>query len=278
MKGPFVIVGRAHSGTRLLAGAFLRAGFWMGPDSDRESLDSKFFSLQKPAIRFLMQEAFHYAELGSESQEQMARLMRSLVHTAKRRCPDPEHTPAFGWKRPGSAFLVELLLDAIPEAKVVHLIRDGRDVMLSRVERPFKYIDDPFHRLLVFGDANRSRYCGQRITPELVDEHRDELEMEHWVTTVRAGMRGRRFGGRYLEVRYEDLCREPADCLPAIFTFLGVDLPGEVLDWLVASATTDRVGKWRERQAELRDAIAVGEPLLTELGYSSAAPSQAIQT
>jgi hypothetical protein len=266
MKGPFVIVGRGHSGTRLLCDAFLQNGLWMGLTDDRATRDSRLFSPRNPTVRYLVQEAFHYDELPEAERAHTRHLLSQLVDELRRDCP--ADAAAFGWKRPLSTFLVEIILDTLPSSKVVHLIRDGRDVMLSRRKRPIERLHDPFDRMLTFSEPMLTTYRGKPLAQAIL-ENRDELEMHHWVTAVRSGMRGRKHPDRYLEVLYEELCRRPVEVLNEVFDFLNVPFAKQARDWIVASTSTARIGKWRGSAAELCDAIAIGEPLLRELGYAT---------
>src|SRR5262245_54384720 len=268
MKGPFVIFCRNHSGSRMLCEAFRQNGFWMGSCENR-SRDAEEFADEKPEIRHLVREAFRYRDLPRAQRQRLQEILRGLAGTIERNCPDPERRAAYGWKRIITTFTVEIFLDAFPEGKAVHLIRDGRDVMLSRAKRKIGHLEDPFNRLVVFGNADVSEYRGKRLTPELVEEYRNEIEMQYWVTAVRFGMRGRVDPERYLEVFYEDLCRRPLDTLATVFAFLDVPFRPSAEAWIAANVFTARIGKWMEHEAALQPAISIGEPLLRELGYSN---------
>ena len=88
-----------------------------------------------------------------------------------------------------------------------------------------------------------------------------------WREVVETARRARDQIERYLEVRYEDLCRHPVRTLGEVFDFLGVPYRKSARDWIAANASTEGIGKWRGREGELADAIKLGEPLLRELGY-----------
>ncbi len=65
----------------------------------------------------------------------------------------------FGWKFGLTAFLTPLISDTFPKAKVLHIIRDGRDIMLSRLDirmPDFIYpeIFIPLNRLMMFGNKD----------------------------------------------------------------------------------------------------------------------------
>lgn len=235
--------------------------------SDNKQRDAQEFRQSNPVVRYLIQDGFRYSELNEIAKEQLQSLMIALVEESRQNCPDPESKVAFGWKRAIATFACEIFLDAYPEAKTVHLIRDGRDAMLSRLNVRMGNLSDPIDRLVVFGDPSVSDYHGKRIDQEVVKEYRNEIEMHHWVTAVSFGMRARRYGDRYLEVRYEDLCVYPEKTMSRVFEFLDLPFLDESREWIKANASVRSIGKWKGREEELRDAIQIGEPLLTELGY-----------
>ncbi len=267
MKGPFTIICRNHSGSRLLCEAFLQNSFWMGRCENKQR-DAQEFSLKKPEVRHLIEEAFRYSELSETQKEELQETMRRLVQNCRNHCPDPESRVAYGWKRIITTFAVEIFLDAFPDGKVIHLIRDGRDVMLSRAKNKVGHLDDPFNRLLVFGDASVSEYQGRPLTEAVIEEFRNQLEMQFWVSMVRFGMKGRVYKNQYMEVSYEELCRSPAETLNAVFEFLNVPFQPRAKDWITRNASIERIGKWKQCPGdELAGGIRLGEALLVELGY-----------
>lgn len=81
----------------------------------------------------------------------------------------------------------------LPEARFVHLIRDGRDVALSR-------------KGLWFEDA----------------EHIEDLA-SRWVETIRVAREHSQMLRHYVEVRYEDLITKPDSVLRRICDFIEID-------------------------------------------------------
>lgn len=99
----------------------------------------------------------------------------------------------YGDKTPKYVIKMPLLARLFPEARFVHIIRDGRDVALS-------LLDVSFGPRTVEGAALL------------------------WRRMVMQGRRdGRRLDGRYVEVRYEDLVAEPRPSMQRVCAFL--DLP-----------------------------------------------------
>jgi hypothetical protein len=106
----------------------------------------------------------------------------------------------YGDKTPPFVQHMDLLGRQFPEARFVHLIRDGRDVARSLVETSF-------------GPNGLARAA------------------ERWSRRVTRGRAsGSRLGpARYLEVRYEALVADPAAALREICAFVDVDYRDEML-------------------------------------------------
>jgi hypothetical protein len=110
--------------------------------------------------------------------------------------------PRYGDKTPGYVRELPLLADLFPEARFVHLVRDGRDVVLSLRERPW----------------------GQRGGLETL--------AAFWRTNVeRAFAARRRLGRRYCEIRYEELIDDPEPMLNDACAFLELDYEPEMLSY-----------------------------------------------
>jgi hypothetical protein len=110
--------------------------------------------------------------------------------------------PRYGDKTPWFILRIDELSDMFPEARFVHLVRDGRDVALSIREMSW----------------------GPSRIPALA---------EFWAKRIRAGRRaGARLGDRrYLELRYEDLVEDPSRELKRVSDFLDLDFRDEMLDY-----------------------------------------------
>ena len=170
----------------------------------------------------------------------------------------------YGDKMPGYVLHVASLAGLFPEARFVHIIRDGRDVALSLVELWFS-----------------ERGVGQAAM--------------FWKRRVSAGRAaGRRLApGRYREVRYEDLVGRPEDTLPELCEFAGVDFDEQMLkffqrgDEVVARTgnpelhqrlllpPTSGLRNWRSQMEQGDRAVfeALAGDLLGELGYERSVPA-----
>ncbi|CAN5740622.1 sulfotransferase [soil metagenome] len=179
----------------------------------------------------------------------------------------PRNVRHFGW-----------VLERFPEARLIHVIRDGRDVACSSAEHP--------DRRWVAG-----RWVWQ-LHPRPVADH-----ARAWVTDTSAGMRFRG-DARYQEVRYEDLVARPEETLRELCAFIGepfdaalLQRPGDRAEGGARSADaggispggapapgspdrgpvfTSSIGRWRRDLAglELQEVLRICGSRLRELGYS----------
>ena len=149
-----------------------------------------------------------------------------------------------------------------PHAKLVHIVRDGRDVVCSLRGKPFAKAEHSAP-----DSAETARRCALQ-----------------WRTGVAAGLR---FRGdpAYYELRYEDLVRAPEPTLRALMAFLHIPWDGSLVRAPSAASAhsdeskaagrvfTSSIGRWRaELSGEDRAAIALlTAPLLAELNYDSGA-------
>lgn len=112
--------------------------------------------------------------------------------------------PIAGEKTPDYVRRIPLLHQLFPQAKFVHIIRDGRDVALSSVEWAKKGIGP-------------SKF-------ELFEKHPIATTAMWWCWQVASGRKDGKVLGQelYHELRYEQLLDDPATTLRGITDFLGL--------------------------------------------------------
>ena len=167
----------------------------------------------------------------------------------------------WGDKTPRYVLGIPELALMFPDARFIHLIRDGRDVALS-------YADVPF------GPKNVAKAA------------------KIWSTRVAAGMRDGRSleKGRYLEVMYADLVEDNEDTIRDICSFIGVDFDPVMLDPEATSKGAlaraerynphvgeqpiRRVRNWQNDMSDAQVEIfeAVAGDVLSELGFERRHP------
>lgn len=99
----------------------------------------------------------------------------------------------WGEKTGSNSYCISQFLEIYPRARIIHIVRDGRDTVCSLLCRP---------------DTN-AYHC-----------------VAHWLYDVSSALACRTLDG-YLEVRYEDLVSQPRNAMERICRHLGVDFdPG----------------------------------------------------
>lgn len=166
----------------------------------------------------------------------------------------------WGDKDPGNMTRMDLLVSWFPDARFIHIIRDGRDACLSQLNQSFGFND-------LFPCAAAWR------------------EEVSWVRRI-----GRIFGPqRYHEFLYEDLVRNPESTLRGVCTFLGLAFDASMMHYheRVSDAIPDskrhiwpligepprasNAGVWRDRMSPSTRICFEKRAgaLLRELGYET---------
>jgi len=163
---------------RCVAGHGLRVGLQVG------TLDLPLV----PSVFFMARE--YYGAPGVDDEHEMLRAAQDLpglLRWMKDRMAQEQGIDGhFLWldQTPKNAVSALEFLKSVPGSKFIHLVRDGRDVVASLSRRYAK--EEPGHEVSVYLLAAMARWCFD----------------------TRAALRAEDEPG-YLEVRYEDLVREP---------------------------------------------------------------------
>jgi hypothetical protein len=159
---------------------------------------------------------------------------------------------------PDHLLYLDRIKQTIPNALVVHVIRDGRDVALSWEKK-----------------AQIRRLPGDRRRPAMAAGI-------YWEWFVARGRRmGRELGDDYVEIHYEDLVRQPEAVLKSLEPFVEHDLNYKRIQSVaigsVAAPNTafkgesrSPIGRWQTdlTSAELQTLESLIGTSLKELGYS----------
>jgi Sulfotransferase family len=238
------VVGSPRSGTSFTAGAI---------GALPRFVDLGEVPLLKAAIPDLV-------ELPEEEQageiRQVLQRVRRLAFV--RRLRGVEQTPETG-------FVLPAALRAFSSATAVHVVRDGRDVACSLLERGWLSAK----RSAESDDAKLSYGVHPRfwVEPERREEfvHASDARRAAWawrryVTAARSTPE------RTVQLRYEEIVDDP-DATGPLALALGVG--AEELSRSFASARSNSVGRWKRdlTREQLADVEAEAGALLAELGY-----------
>jgi hypothetical protein len=187
--------------------------------------------------------------------------------------------PRWGDKTPGYTAKMRRIARTLPEARFVHLIRDGRDAALSRARASAKTV--------------KPARAAERWRQRIEEARAQGAQVPH-----------------YIEARYEDLVRDPEETLRRILSFTELDWDPAVLRYHERAADRlsemdrdlpaiggkgrraaekrvgshamtqrppdpTRLARWREEMsaADAAEFEAVAGDLLTEFGYELSAPT-----
>jgi hypothetical protein len=167
---------------------------------------------------------------------------------------------------PETAFVLPAVLAAYPEARIVHVVRDGRDVACSLLERGWlsagrEGADDAG---LAYGSQTRFWVEPERQSgfEQLSDAARAGYAWRRYVSTARATTE------RLVELRYETVAADPDAAADPVARHLHVD-PGPLAQ-AFGEAHRRSVGRWQRDldETQIADVEREAGPLLRELGYA----------
>lgn len=216
-------------------------------------------------VRHLLTHA-RAADLRLDPDETLARFRRHdprwrhLFRVALERYAEVRGASRVVEKTPAHLAHVPRILQWYPDARVVLVLRDGRDAVTSMLAADFTH------------DDLRRHACNWRRAAELGEELAS------------------RYPGSLHTVRYEDLVANPRDALSRLHEFLGIPLdpkqlvsgeapnvvPGWESPWkarAIAPIDPSRVGSWRHRatHAQRWAMNAIMGDVLNRLGYDDTA-------
>jgi hypothetical protein len=186
------------------------------------------------------------------------------------------------YKEPFLSLAPDFTYQALPEARIIHIYRDGRDVANSLV-RSYDVLSNERLTNLLGSEMRLGRsYDGVHYVPWWVEAGKDDEFMAGspyvraiwmWKYMVR---RCHDFfsrpeieqSGRVMLLRYEDLMRQPEKYGKAVLDHLGAK-PSKHFWKRLRSAHADSIGKYRKRdKAEVEAAERIAGEELRLYGYT----------
>jgi hypothetical protein len=181
-------------------------------------------------------------------------------------------------KTPTNSLLLPFLDRAFRDAQFIHIVRDGRDVAASHLQKPWLLASSKGSTLREPGGYLHGPYASWWVEDGREPEFEETSDLHRmiwaWRRYVEAALRdGPPLGpGRYLEVRYEDLMAEPRRHGERMLDFMGVEKPPsrDALLRALERADPTSVGGWRGELSASDIAVVEADSgdLLRRLGYS----------
>ena len=277
-SAPVFVVGCARSGTTLLYDTLLSAGgfaIYLGESNIFNLLAPRFGDLgvrknrEKMLNVWLGSRLFRVSGLERRQIEERTDDCRNagdFLRVVMDELAQQQNAVRWAGNAPEEILHLRQIKETIPEALIIHVIRDGRDVSLSLSEK--RYIR-PFP-------------WKERETPEGA-----ALYWEWIVQRGRAA--GALLGNDYTEVRFEELVRDPRAVLGRLSGFLDHDLDYDRIQrtavGTVARPNTsfsaqprefNPVGRWKQQLApdQLTRIEGLVGSTLSQLGYGLATPGR----
>lgn len=212
-------------------------------------------------------------------------------------------------KSPPNALRIAFVHELLPEARIIHIYRDGRAMLRSQIDRYEKFesynVANSAHRDHIFGrlaitpwwewPAYLPRFAGglaRRILKKEVGWfgirhpgwkrdrrtlNRTQVIARQWASALELSLPELEAlpPGSWLNLRYEDVVSDPDPWFRRICAFCGVD-PGEDYFAMVRERIhPGSLHKWKDEltQHELEQAMPIMEPMLRRLGYLDDAPA-----
>jgi hypothetical protein len=247
--GPCLIGGTGGSGTRVFARIVRRGGLFVGANLNvfEDAVDLAAYSDRW--INTFMEWRARPLPPGFEAD--MRRDLDAVLscHLA----PLAGAPRPWGWKEPRCIYLLPFFHERFPALRFLHVLRDGRDMVYSPNQNQLTK-----HGPTVLRPA-------EAAWPQPVRS----IALWGRLNLLTADYGKRYLAGRYLRVRFEDLC---ADLVPAIGQVLEFfDLRGDAAEIAREEVRVpESLGRWRAHDAETLAALhRVAGKALARFGYAA---------
>lgn len=276
-KSPFIIIGMHRSGTAMIAQMLEELGLFTGRKK-QQNHEALFFMnindwlLHQSCASWDYPEPFHFLLENKEIRALATDYMSSMVRVPAvasflgwRKCLSYRSLLnlnfPWGWKDPRNTYTLPLWLEIFPDARVIHIHRNGIDVANSLVMRDQRAFENKKSRYI----ARRAFY---RVRPKrggftdsircaslegafsLWEEYLKEAEKH--VTALGSGA---------LELKYEDLVSEPCELLRQLARFCNLEVSDRDIQRASAVVKKDRAYAYRDNPELLAFAEKVGDRL-----------------
>ena len=247
---PLVVISRGHSGTRVLTWMCTHLGFQLGTSEQNRTADAdrRFTNRIKK-----ISAATHAMGAGDEIRMCDLRRFQSAVWHYHKWLGAP--ATRWGWKFPETYLMVPLVARTFPRARYLHLVRDGRDIAFKShlTDRP----DNPVgHGIL--------SACGALDLPHHLQA---ALSWEYQVRRYEA-LRALLPSDRVLDLRFEDLCRQPLQVAEQVCRFLDTPMTEACRTYIDREVDAGKVAQYRhEKPEQVREVEQRIGDTLRHLGY-----------
>jgi len=174
----------------------------------------------------------------------------------------------WGWKLPETMLVLPVVFDSFRKGKLIHIVRHPVDTSLRRTHMTSRASN------LVGESVLEAAYSHLGWDQKRISSDPDYLcNAASWLYQVGEATR---FGreelgpGRYLEIRYEDICGDPGAVQKSLAGFLEIDIGSQPL---AIETDPSRRREWKYPDARADEVWDICGEVAIQLGYTPIKPS-----
>ena len=250
MAGPLVIGATGGSGTRVVARIARHAGYDLGRNLNEAEDALEFYSFHEQWINPFISAESDGSSLSKPDSDLMDIEFQSAL---ERHCPASLRIDRpWGWKAPRSIYLLPFLHRHLPDFKFIHVLRDGRDMVLSPNQNQLRKhgpVIMTWQERWFRSPPERALLLWERVNLQAAEFGQSDLREN------------------YLLVRFEDLCAKPVEATARIINFLGARIDPEAIARAEVSPPST-LQRWRNYPPKLIAKLEqLGGNSLRKFGY-----------
>jgi hypothetical protein len=260
LSAPIIVVGMHRSGTGLLSKILQHLDVNMGRDLSVNQESIFFQSLNKDAldiigcnwrcIDFLPEVHQFYSNYQWLTGFVRRRLEAGESHFNRNKIDDrPTDHKLWGWKDPRNSLLLPIWNQIFPDAKIVHIIRDGRDAALSLLQR----------------DIKRER--DKDFFDESMRKFRFGSYFHLWEIYIKRIQQACNRCRNVYTLKYEDFLKNPEQVIREIAAYIELNVTGNKLESICHDIDRNRAYRYRSKQFAWITTTRIRQSLLRALGY-----------
>ena len=228
---PVVVMGRGHSGTRIMAWALAALGIRMGtleakPTGDCQ--DRRFTGIIKDLARRNLQRP----PAAMPAQRDLKAFQKAVY---KYLGWMKNISPAWGWKFPETYLIGNIVAATFPAARYIHMLRDGRDLAFKE-----HLTDDPNRGL----GRTLLKHLNAVDKPDYIQA---ALSWEFQIRRFAAFAAG--IGDQVHTLTFETLCRDPMGEMEKVASFLDIPMTDTCRQYLQDAVDPSKVAQFRYADA-----------------------------
>jgi hypothetical protein len=232
-------MGRGHSGTRVLTWVCEYLGLRLGTDPGRVTGDAEDLTFTRQ-IKKVAMHSLEVTRADQVAEPERVQFERAVhAHYLRRGSPGG----LWGWKFPETYLIAPCVHRTFPQARYLHLIRDGRDLAFKN-----HLTDDPTRRL------------GKRLLGHIhaLDQPHHLQAARSWAFQMHhyAAFRASVPDLPVLDLRFEELIQDTETVTGQVCDFLGIPFSDDARAWIRDNINRGKIAQYRDQD---RDEIAAVE-------------------